>query len=41
MAIASEQRKNQRKSLESTGSLSTNKLSMEEFLALPETKPAS
>jgi Uma2 family endonuclease len=37
MAIASEQPKN----LELTGSLSTNSLSIEEFLALPETKPAS
>ncbi|MFN9817256.1 MAG: Uma2 family endonuclease, partial [Pseudanabaena sp.] len=37
MAIASEQRKN----LELTGSVSTNNLSIEEFLALPETKPAS
>jgi Uma2 family endonuclease len=37
MAIASEQRKN----LESTGLLSTNNLSIEDFLALPETKPAS
>lgn len=37
MAIASEQRKN----LELTKSLSTNNLSIKEFLALPETKPAS
>jgi len=37
MAIASEQRKN----LEITRSLSANNLSIEEFLALPETKPAS
>jgi len=37
MAIASDQRKN----LELTGSLSPNNLSIEEFLALPETKPAS
>ncbi|MBD2176219.1 Uma2 family endonuclease [Pseudanabaena sp. FACHB-1998] len=37
MAIASEQPKN----IEITGSLSTNSLSIEEFLALPETKPAS
>ena len=37
MAIASDQRKN----VELTRSLSTNNLSIEEFLALPETKPAS
>ena len=37
MAIASDQRKN----LEQTRSLSTKNLSIEEFLALPETKPAS
>jgi Uma2 family endonuclease len=37
MAIASEQRKN----LDATGLLNTNNLSIEEFLALPETKPAS
>lgn len=37
MAIASEQSKN----LEPTRSLSTNNSSIEEFLALPETKPAS
>ena len=37
MAIASEQPKN----LELTGSLITNSLAIEEFLALPETKPAS
>jgi Uma2 family endonuclease len=37
MAIASQQPKN----LEITGSLSTNSLAIEEFLALPETKPAS
>ena len=37
MAIASDQRKN----LDITGSLSTNNLSIDEFLALPETKPAS
>ena len=37
MAIASDQRKN----LEQPRSLSTNNLSMEEFLGLPETKPAS
>lgn len=35
MTIASDQRKN----LELTRSLSTNNLSIEEFLALPETKP--
>jgi hypothetical protein len=34
MAIASDQRQN----LELTRSLSTNNLSIEEFLALPETK---
>ena len=38
MAIASE---DQRKRLELTGSLITSNLSIEEFLALPETKPAS
>ena len=37
MAIASDQRKN----VELIRSLSTNNLSIEEFLALPETKPAS
>jgi Uma2 family endonuclease len=37
MAIASDQPKN----LELTRSLSTNKLSIDEFLALPETNPAS
>ena len=37
MAIASDQRKN----LEVTRSLSVNNLPIEEFLALPETKPAS
>jgi Uma2 family endonuclease len=37
MAIASDQRKD----LEITRSLSANNLSIEEFLALPETKPAS
>ncbi|NMF58071.1 Uma2 family endonuclease [Pseudanabaena yagii] len=37
MAIASEQHQN----LEPTRSLSTNHLSIEEFLTLPETKPAS
>jgi Uma2 family endonuclease len=37
MAIATDQRKN----IELIGSLSTNNLSIEEFLALQETKPAS
>lgn len=37
MAITSDQRKN----LDTTGLLSTKNLSIEEFLALPETKPAS